>query len=126
MKHPGILVAANVLFAAMFLLSAGLQYNDPDPGAWIAVYVAAAAATLAALHVRGGWVAAAAVGLVAAAWAGWLWASIAGHVEATDLWRKMSEKGGKVEELREAGGLTIVVAWLALTARAGWRRSRRR
>ncbi|KAB2910360.1 MAG: hypothetical protein F9K40_02775, partial [Kofleriaceae bacterium] len=97
-KHPGILVAANVLFAALFLLSAGLQYNDPDPGIWIAIYVAAAVATLAALHVRGGWVAATVVALVCAAWAGWLWYSVAGHVEATDFWRKMSEKGGKVEE----------------------------
>lgn len=126
MKHPGILVAANVLFAAMFVLSAGLQYNDPDPAAWIAIYGGAAVATLAALHLRGGWVTAVAVGLVAAAWAGWLWSSVAGQVEATDLWRKMSEKGGKVEELREAGGLTIVAVWLAVSARAGWRRSRRR
>ena len=48
-----------------------------------------------------------------------------GHVGATDFVRKMSEKGGKVEEMREAGGLTIVVAWLLVSARAGWRASRR-
>jgi hypothetical protein len=122
-KHPGWLVALNVVFAALFVWSAALQYNDPDPALWIAVYAGAAVATIAALHVRGAWIAAASVGLVAAAWAGWLWYSVAGQVEATDVWRKMAEKGGKVEEMREAGGLTIVVAWLAVSARAGWRRS---
>jgi hypothetical protein len=125
-KHSGVLVAANILFAALFVFSAGLQYNDPDPGAWIAIYAAAAVATVAALHVRGGWIAAALVALVAAVWAGWLWYGVAGHVEASDVVRKMSEKGGKVEEMREAGGLSIAVAWLLVTTGAGWRAARRR
>jgi hypothetical protein len=124
-KHSGVLVALNVVFAALFVFSAGLQYNDPDPWWWVALYGGAAVATVAALHLRGGWAAAGVVGLIAAAWAGALWYSVSGHVEATDFWRKMSEKGGKVEEMREAGGLSIAAAWLAVSARAGWRRSRR-
>jgi hypothetical protein len=125
-KHPGLLVAANAMFAAMFVVAAGLQYNDPDPAVWIALYAGAAAATMAALHVRGGWVAAAVVAAIAAAWGAWLWYGVAGSVEATDIYRKMSEKGGKVEEMREAGGLSIGAVWLAVSARAGWRASRHR
>lgn len=121
-KPPRWLVALNLLFAGLFVVSAVIQYNDPDPGIWIAYYAAAAVATLAALHLRGGWVAAALVGLIAAAWAAWLWRDVAGHVEVTDLWRKMSEKGGKVEVLREAGGLTLAAAWLTVAALAGRRR----
>jgi hypothetical protein len=124
-KHPPWLVALNLLFAALFVVSAGLQHNDPDPLRWVALYGAAAGATVVALHVRGAWAAAALLGLVAAAWAAFLWYGVNGHVEASDAWRKMSEKGGKVEELREAGGLTIVAAWLAVSTLAGRRRSRR-
>ncbi len=29
----------NVIFIMLFLLSAGLQYNDPDPYLWIAIYM---------------------------------------------------------------------------------------
>ncbi len=126
MKHPGWLIGVNVLFVALFVTSAGLQYNDPDPIRWAALYGAAALAALAALHARGGWTVAVVVGVVAAAWAGWLWHEVIGHVVVSDFWRKMSEKGGKVEEMREAGGLSIVAVWLAVTARAGWRRSRGR
>lgn len=126
MKHSGVLVALNIVFAALFVFAAGLQYNDPDPARWAALYGGAAVATVAALHLRGGWVLAVLVGLVAAAWAATLWYSVAGHVETSDMWRKMSEKGGQVEQMREAGGLSIVAGWLAVSALAGWRASRRR
>ena len=29
----------NILFAVLFLISAGLQYNDPDPYIWIPIYL---------------------------------------------------------------------------------------
>ena len=32
----------NIIFCLLFLLFAGLQYNDPDPFLWIAIYVYAA------------------------------------------------------------------------------------
>jgi len=55
---------------------------------------------------------AALVGLAAAAWAAYLAHGVWGGIELSDLWLKMSEKGGAVEEGREAGGLAIVAAWL--------------
>jgi len=32
----------NILFGVLFLISAGLQYNDPDPYVWIPIYLYAA------------------------------------------------------------------------------------
>jgi hypothetical protein len=29
----------NILFSVLFLISAGLQYNDPDPYIWIPIYL---------------------------------------------------------------------------------------
>lgn len=29
----------NIIFAILFLISAGLQYNDPDPYLWIPIYM---------------------------------------------------------------------------------------
>lgn len=110
--------SATALFAILCLVSAGLQWNDPDPWAWVAIYLAAAAATVAALVRPSLAWAPAVVALVAVGWGGWLWSRVAGIVEVTDLWRKMSEKGGAVEEMREAGGLTIVAIACGLAA---WR-----
>lgn len=118
------LVVVNLAFAGLCLTAVALQYNDPDPLRWGALYGAAAVSTVAALHHRRGWRAAAVVGLVAGVWAAIVWAGVLGRVEATDLWRKMSEKGGKVEEYREAGGLTLVAAWLGAMAAVGRRRAR--
>jgi hypothetical protein len=121
-RSPLGFVVASWVFAVLFAVCVLLQYNDPDPLRWMALYGAAAVASAAVPYWRRGWIAAVLVGLVAAAWALWLWAHVLGFVEVGDLWRKMSEKGGKVEEMREAGGLTIVAAWLCMSAWIGRRR----
>ena len=112
-------VALTSLFALLSAVSAALQYNDPDPWRWVAIYLGSGAAAVIALVQPRRWPIAALVALIAAGWAALLWSGVAGDVEATDLWRKMSEKGGRVEEMREAGGLTIAAfgcAWAALAA----------
>ena len=91
----------------------------------MALYGAGAVTTIAALHVRRGWRAALVVAAVAAVWAAIVWSGVIGQVAASDLWRKMSEKGGKVEDYREAGGLTIVAGWLLVIGLLGRRRARR-
>lgn len=121
---PRWLVALNSLFAALFVVAVGLQYNDPDPIRWMALYGGAAIATVLAFHSRSGWLLAGLVGVVAAIWGGWLWSQVLGRVVPSDLWLKMSEKGGAVEVLREAGGLTIVCTWLSVSSLIGWRRAR--
>jgi hypothetical protein len=50
--------------------------------------------------------------LIAAAWAAYLASQVFGVVGVSDLWMKMSEKGGAVEVGREAAGLAIIAAAL--------------
>ena len=114
-------LALTSLFALLCAISAALQYNDPDPVRWIVLYLAAGAAAVVAWRQPRAWAAPLVVAVVALVWAGLLWAGVAGTVETSDLWKKMSEKGGKVEEMREAGGLSLVVIGSALAA---WRARR--
>lgn len=124
-------LALTSLFALLCAISAALQYNDPDPVRWIVLYLAAGAAAVVAWVQPRAWSAPLVVAVVALGWAVLLWAGVAGTVETSDLWKRMSEKGGKVEEMREAGGLSLVViggalaAWRARRVNAGLRRSAR-
>jgi len=99
--------------AALFALSAALQYNDPDPLPWIAIYAAAAAACVLWSLRRTAWPLTAAVMLIALGWAAALLPDVLGFVGLSDLFTRMDEKGGRVEIGRELGGLTIIVAWMA-------------
>ena len=98
--------------ATLFALSVGLQVNDPDPVRWMLIYGVAGIAigTLPARRVIA--FAAIAIGLFAAGWAAYLGQQVFGVIQLSDLWLKMSEKGGAVEVGREAGGLAIVAAGL--------------
>jgi hypothetical protein len=104
--------ACNWLMAVLFGLSAALQYNDPDPLSWIALYAAAAAACVLWGLRRVAWPVAALVAAIALAWAALLLPDVLGHVGPSDLFLRMSEKGGRVEIGREIGGLLIVTAWM--------------
>ena len=98
--------------AALLGLSAALQYNDPDPLIWIAVYGAGAIVSILLPGKRALAIPAGLLGLVTAAWAIYLVQSVWGQIAVTDLTSKMSEKGGAVEVGREAGGLAIQAVWL--------------
>lgn len=107
-----LLSAWNWLMAALFGVSAVLQYNDPDPLPWIAIYGAAAVACVLWGLRRATWPVAAPVALISAVWAALLLPGVLGHIDLSDLFLRMSEKGGRVEVGRETGGLTIVLAWM--------------
>jgi hypothetical protein len=109
-----LLNAWNWLMAALFGLSAVLQYNDPDPLRWIAIYAAAATACVLWGLRRAVWPLAAPVTLIAAVWAALLLPEVLGHIGPSDLFLRMSEKGGRVEIGREIGGLAIVLAWMVV------------
>lgn len=74
------------LMAGLFALAVAVQYNDPDPGRWMALYGAAAAVACAGV-----------------ADAGTYW-----HM--FDAWEM---KNAPIEEAREASGLRIVFVWMA-------------
>ena len=109
---PRWFVAICWTLAVLFSLSVGLQVNDPDPVRWMLLYGAAGLA-VGLLPARR-WVSLAciAVGLFAAGWAAYLGQQVFSVIELSDLWLKMSEKGGAVEVGREAGGLAIVAVGL--------------
>jgi hypothetical protein len=107
---------ASYVMAALLAVCVALQYNDPDPARWMVMY--GAAAIVAALLpikkqlVPAGYI----VGALALAWAVYLLYLVWGRMEVTDLVDKMSEKGGAVEEGREAGGLAIAGVWLVFAS----------
>jgi hypothetical protein len=112
--------------ALAFVVFALLQLNDPDPVGWTAIYGAAALAWGLAAAGRPPWPLAAAVGMVAAAWAATLAPGVIASGKLRDLAGTMGPGSG-AEEARELLGLVIVaVAMAALVlARDKLKRSRR-
>ncbi|MBA3396143.1 MAG: transmembrane 220 family protein [Deltaproteobacteria bacterium] len=110
------------VMAALFATCVALQYNDPDPIRWMVSYGVATVISALLPVRREAWIAAAAVGVGAVAWAGYLIYLTWGVIGVGDLTHDMSMKGGAVEEGREAGGLAIVAVWLL--AAAAFRRTR--
>ncbi len=103
-------------FALLLLLCAGLQFNDPDPLRWIAFYAGAAAISfILPLRPRVHPVAVV-LGMAAAIWCGYLVAPVVGLVSFADLFAKMSDQRGLIEQAREAVGTGLVSLWIASAA----------
>ena len=118
-------IACNVLFLAMFIFSVAVQYNDPDPVRWMAIYGFAALACLLELIRNQRWSFPAGIGLIALSWA----TSIAPHVHGVriaDLFAEFEMKNEMVEQAREMGGLLLVALWMGALAVSAFRRSRRK
>lgn len=99
----------------ILLIAAVIQYNDPDPIGWMLVY--GLAAVLSAAHGRLGKArvaAPAALGVIALAWAVMLMPEIGANFVIGDLVRSMDPDEPQIEAAREAGGLLIVAAWMAV------------
>ncbi len=104
---------------ALFVVSAAVQWNDPDPAYWIAIY--GVAAILAARAAQGQMplvpnavAFAAYVGLALRAAPDLL----AAREEAFTHWHMLSSGD---EVAREAGGLAICAAWSAVQTAVAWR-----
>jgi uncharacterized membrane-anchored protein len=109
---PRWFVAICWTLAVLFSLSVGLQINDPDPVRWMLIY-GVSAIVIAMLPAKRALASVViALGLVAAAWSAYLANQVLGVIGVSDLWMKMSEKGGAVEVGREAGGLAIIALGL--------------
>jgi hypothetical protein len=104
------------LMALLFLASAGLQYNDPDPVIWIALYGAASAVCLAHVMQRSNRPLAILLGVISFVWAATLLPDFVGMVHGPDLVRGMEADRPEIEAAREAGGLLIVVVTMLFVA----------
>jgi len=107
---------ANWLMAALFALAVVLQYNDPDPIRWMAIYGLAGLACLLALAGRLPRLAPVLLGLAALGWAATLAPGVVGRVSLGELFESYVMKSEPVEEAREMGGLLVVTAWMAVLA----------
>ncbi len=124
-RHPAGFDLANLALAALFLVAAALQYNDPDPELWMPLYLGAMAGCLLVWRAPAHWLLPAAVAAVALGWAATMAPTVLPRFVLADLVRSMKAENPAIEESRELGGLLIVAAWmLVLTARAV--RARRR
>ena len=104
----------NLLFFFAFLLSAAVQYNDPDATPWIAAYLCAAFMCFAQLkgH-QTRWV----PGILLAGTVVWILLTlpnIVGKVTWQEIFESVSMKTRAVEEAREIGGLALVGIWAAV------------
>lgn len=120
--HPGKgFRVTNLVVAVVFLVSAAIQWNDPDPLPWIAVYGGAAAASIAVGRFRGARVLPALVGLVALVWAGTMAGRVFADLAFADLFKSMKAETPSIEHSRELLGLLIIAAWMAVLVVAGAR-----
>ena len=108
--------AANLVMGVLFLFSAGLQFNDPDPVAWAAIYGAAAAVCVwfAVGRMRGRLARALAfaIATVALVWSGVIAARTSSHVGLLQLFESWEMQNVAIEERRETYGLLIAGVWM--------------
>ena len=111
-----IWLAADVLFFLMFALSVVVQFNDPDPIRWVAIYGAAALVCLLSLIKRVRKWQPLVVGVIALIWAATIAPRVVGRVDPKSMFSAWEMKDSGVEESREMYGLLLVAFWMAVVA----------
>ncbi len=122
-----LLKGMNIVMMSLFLLSAAVQYNDPDPFQWIVLYGLAALACLLFLIKQLQWWLAVGVAALALAWAGFIVPALAEATDEISIEAIFGDAGMKtigVELARELGGLMIVLCWMAILTIAAFRQKR--
>jgi len=107
---------ANFVLALLLTLAVLVQYNDPDPFRWMAMYGAGFVACLLWDIRRLPRALAAAIAATALAWGIWIVAGMhltAPFGEALTDWEMHA---GGSEELRESLGLFLLTGWMAVLA----------
>ena len=121
-----MLRAANAVIAALFALAAAVQWNDPDPARWMAVYGAACASSLMAARGRPPHPAAAAtLAGIAITWAVAIGVGVGGGDSYLHMFDAWEMKTPVIEAAREVTGLVIVAGWMLVVATASQRLRRR-
>lgn len=110
----------NGLMLVAFVLSVVVQYNDPDPFAWMVIYGAAAVACAFFARDHLHWGLPAATALAAFVWMATLAPQVVGKVGFSEMVESMGMKDTRVEVAREAGGLFIVGVWMTVLAVVAW------
>ncbi len=107
----------NWIMAVVFLLSLIVQYNDPDPLAWMIVYGMATMVCLLFGLRKLHWRWSAGAGLVALVWSLSLFPPLFASPDPIiwkDVFVDAAMKTRTVEYVREIGGLWIIVGWMGV------------
>ena len=108
---------ANYVMIAVFLMCVVVQYNDPDPIRWMAIYGAAALCCILFASGKLPRVLPLIVAAIALVWAATIPPSFWNkHVPMGEVFSMIHMIHPGVEEAREMGGLLIVVAWMLVLA----------
>ena len=101
-------------FGGLFLLGAAVQWNDPDPAAWIVAYLLGAALSL---HAAIGGRAFGANATAAIVFAGWFMSLAATIPEAPEeAFTSFQMRETSHEKPREAIGLLLLATWTGVLA----------
>jgi hypothetical protein len=116
--------AANAVMLLLFLFSAAVQLNDPDPLVWIPVYLAAAAICAIEITRRTRVLGPVVIALGSIVWASTIAPRVVGKVGFMDMFGAWEMQNIGIEEEREMYGLVIVALWMLAISVAAWRRKR--
>ncbi len=116
---------ANYVMLVAFVFGVIVQYNDPDPARWMAMYGAAAVACGLYAAGRRQWIVPAVVLVIALIWAATLASAALGKVRFGELFEAFEMKDERVEIGREFGGLVIIAAWMAILTVLTFRNSQK-
>ena len=117
---------ANAIMLVAFVAAVIVQYNDPDPLSWMAIW--GAAAIVCGLELRRrtrAWLPAL-VALVAFGWAATLGPRVVGKVPFGAMFEEFEMRDLGVEESREFYGLLLIGGWMTAVAGAAARRPSQR
>ena len=116
---------ADALFFLMFALSVAVQFNDPDPIRWAAIYGAAALVCLLSLMRRVKKWQPLVVGAAALIWAASIAPRVVGRVDPKSMFSAWEMKDSGIEESREMYGLLLVAFWMGVVAARAARSTKR-
>jgi hypothetical protein len=105
------------LMTVLLAVAVAVQYNDPDPIPWMVIYGAACAlSALAIVRGRAPLMPAAVVGVAALVWGLMVAREAYGRSSLSEMFQSWEMNSPGIEEAREASGLLIVAAWMAVLA----------
>ena len=106
----------NGVFLIVYLLSAVVQYNDPDALPWALIYLSATTmCVLEAGNKQANWLPPTLL-VISLVGIGFLLPSIIGQVSLDQIFESITMKTKAVEEAREIGGLLLIVFWAGVLA----------
>ena len=114
----------NGAMGLLFLFGAAVQYNDPDPLQWTAIYLAASVACALAVAGRLRWWFAGMVTLAAFAWAATLMPRAFPNVRIREMFGAWEMANTRIEEGREMYGLLVIAIYMIVLAITELRRRR--